>query len=243
VSDVVARARGSLHAALHAVGIDLVRYRGTVFPHLRRGELLAERRIGVALDVGASSGGFAHDLRAGGFAGRIVSFEPLSDAYASLAAAAAADSAWEIRNLALGAVDGEAELNVAANSMSSSLLPMLDRHVAAAPQSAYVGTERVRVARLDSIREEILRPEERVFLKLDVQGFELAVLDGAAETLQQVEVLQTELSFFPLYAGDAPFAEVLNRLDDEGFNLLWFDGALRDGSGQLLQMDGVFARR
>lgn len=238
-----ARAKRALHAALHAVGLDVVRYRGPVSAQPRRRELLAEQRIDVVLDVGANVGNFARELRGDEFAGRIVSFEPLADAYAALAAAAASDPAWETRNVALGRDDGEAELHIAGNSMSSSLLPMRDRHLAAAPDSRYVGSEQVHVVRLDTIRSEILRPEDRVFLKLDVQGVELAVLDGATETLPQVHVLQSELSLFPLYEGDASIADVLLRLDEEGFNLLWFDGAFRDPSGQLLQVDGLFVRR
>ena len=82
-----------------------------------------------------------------------------------------------------------------------------------------------------------------MFSKLDVQGTELAVLDGAAQTLSQVQALEIELSLFSLYDGDALIGDVLRRLDDEGFNLLSFHGGFREPSGQLLQVDALFVRR
>jgi FkbM family methyltransferase len=238
-----ARAKQALHDALHAVGVDVVRYRGTVFPHLRRRELLVEQAIDVALDVGANDGGYGRELRRDGFGGRIVSFEPLSGAYASLAGAAAADPRWECNNVAVGREDGDASIHVAGNAISSSLLPMGDRHVAAAPESRYVGREQVRIVRLDTLRPQILGEADRVFLKIDVQGLELAVLDGAPETLRQVRALELELSLFPLYEGEPAVGDVLRRLDDEGFNLLSFHGGFREPAGQLLQVDGLFVRR
>lgn len=241
--DATARAKKLFHDALHVAGVDVVRYRGTVFPQLRRRELLAERSIDTVLDVGANDGGYGLELRRAGFTGRIVSFEPLSVAYATLANRAAAVDGWEFQNVALGREDGYAEIHVAANLISSSLLPMTERHETAAPESRYVGSEEVRVVRLDSLRETLLAPSDRVFMKIDVQGLELAVLDGAPVTLRQVHGLELELSLFPLYDGDPPIGDVLRRLDDEGFNLLSFHGGFREPSGQLLQVDALFVRR
>jgi FkbM family methyltransferase len=238
-----ARAKQALHDALHAVGVDVVRYRSTVFPHLRRRELLVEQAIDVVLDVGANDGGYGRELRRDGFARRIVSFEPLSGAYTSLADAAEADPQWACNNVAVGREDGEALIHVAGNAMSSSLLPMGDRHAAAAPESRYVGSEQIHIVRLDTLRPQILGESDRVFLKIDVQGLELAVLDGAPETLRQVRALELELSLFPLYEGEPAVDDVLRRLDHEGFNLLSFHGGFREPAGQLLQVDGLFVRR
>ena len=93
-----------------------------------------------------NTGQFVQDLRASGYHGHIISFEPLSDAHATLVATAAADPLWDVvERCAAGASDGSAEINIAGNSYSSSLLPMLDLHRKAAPGSAYKGTETCRV--------------------------------------------------------------------------------------------------
>jgi FkbM family methyltransferase len=209
----------------------------------RRARLLRTRGITLVLDVGANEGQYAQRVRAAGYRGRIVSFEPLAEAFARLERNAAADPAWEARRLALGDRDGEARLNVAANTTSSSLLPMRERHVRSAPQSAYVGTATVPAARLDSIWDTVARLGERAWLKLDVQGYEPAVLDGAEVALGGVDVVQAELALVPLYEGDVPWRQLVDRLADRGFRLAGLEAGFEDpDTGELLQADGIFVR-
>ena len=81
-------------------------------------------RFGVDLvfDVGANVGQFGSEIRTMGFAGRIVSFEPLSAAHARLSAAAKRDPAWSVHpRCAIGDHDGTVEINIAGNSVSSSI--------------------------------------------------------------------------------------------------------------------------
>ena len=51
--------------------------------------------ITVVLDVGANEGQYGVQLRRSGYGGRIVSFEPGSEAHASVTACAAADEKWQ----------------------------------------------------------------------------------------------------------------------------------------------------
>ena len=95
------------------------------------------------LDVGANDGAFGRELRADGYQGRIVSFEPTSAAFAALAAGCREDPRWEPVNVALGSDEGRATINLSRNSSSSSLLDMDGRHTATAPDAEYVGTEPV----------------------------------------------------------------------------------------------------
>jgi FkbM family methyltransferase len=209
----------------------------------RRARLLRSRGITLVLDVGASKGHYALQLRRIGFEGRIVSFEPLAEPFSALAAAAARDEAWDCRRLALGARDGEAEINVAGNSTSSSLLEMEERHVQSAPQAAYVGTESVAVASLDSIWGDLVGDDARVYLKLDVQGFELEVLRGADAHLGSVDCVQAELSFVPLYRDAPTFMEMIEFLGSRGFRLAGLEEGHDDvRTGEMLQADGIFVR-
>lgn len=108
----------------------------------------------LVLDVGANTGQYAARLRELGYGGKILSFEPLPDAHAQLLARAAADPLWEVHpRCALGAAAGTGALNVAGNSVSSSLLPMLDLHAAAAPRSIYIGQVETPVTTLDALLE------------------------------------------------------------------------------------------
>jgi FkbM family methyltransferase len=235
--------RQSLHSGLHALGVDIVRYEPSRFSELRRANLLAAERVDVLVDVGANDGAFGRSIRRAGYAGRIVSFEPQRVAFARLEATAADDDAWCCHRLALGSVDGEAVLHVAANSSSSSLLDIEEQHVRSAPDSAYVADEQVAVARLDSVCADIVAPGERAYLKVDVQGAELDVLRGGEEMLASVVVVDVELSLVPLYR-DAPLlVEVLGHLERRGFVPSWLEPVFVDpATGRLLQVDGLFRR-
>jgi len=95
--------------------------------------------VDLLLDVGANTGQFSSELRSVGFQDHLVSFEPLSKAHLGLEKAAGGDSHWTVHpRCAIGAHDGEIEINIAGNSASSSILPMMESHASAAPESAYV---------------------------------------------------------------------------------------------------------
>lgn len=227
---------------LWKAGLDIVEYRPDLHPLARRRRLLERAGIDAVLDVGANAGQFAAELRADfGWRGRIVSFEPLTATHAVLAARAAADGRWDVHPYALGDVDGSAQIAVAGNSYSSSLLEMLPAHLAAAPESACVGHETVQTRRLDSVIDTVCPAPARLYLKLDVQGFERQVLAGAQATLARVRALQVEMSLTPLYAGAASFVELHALLEARGFVVFALEpGFARRDSGQLLQVDGLY---
>ena len=209
----------------------------------RRARLLRSLGITLVLDVGASVGGYAAQLRRLGYGSRIISFEPLGNGFAALERAAAGDPVWECRRQALGSSNGTAEINVAANAVSSSLLQINDRALRSAPQAENVGTEHVQVTRLDSIWPELVRDGDRVWLKLDVQGFELQVLKGAEASLPSISCIQAELSFVPLYHGSPTFLELIEYLDARGFRLAGLEEGHDDvRTGEMLQADGIFVR-
>jgi FkbM family methyltransferase len=210
----------------------------------RRMRILDDNGVTVVLDVGANRGQFASELRVGGYGGRIVSFEPLATAHAALQQTAADDPLWECRRLALSDSDGETELHVSENAVSSSLLDMEARHLEAAPASRYVATERVQQARLDALADELRLSADGVYLKLDVQGSEAKALEGARATLSSVVAIETELSLVALYRDQLLFREMLDLLDDAGYDLVSLEPAYADPrNGHVLQVDGIFLSR
>lgn len=233
----------ALRALLNRAGIDVVRHRPVPQHLARRAHLLSRFGVTVVLDVGANAGIYGRELRQIGYRGRIVSFEPLSSAYAALASHAAADPAWEAVNVALGAAPGQAVLNVAGNSWSSSLRPMLDVHVSAAPDSRYVGTETVRMDTLDAVFGRYVRPDDRVWLKIDTQGHERDVLAGAAASLPRIDSVEVEMSPVGLYEGEALFTEMFDWLAARGYACVHLEPGLIDPADErLLSLDGYFHR-
>jgi len=231
----VKRAFGFVRPLLRRVGVEVIAHEPRNFPHLRRTELLSTERIDVVLDVGASDGGWARGIRSLGFRGRIISFEPLE-------APPARDRDWDWHRLALVDESRIAVFRVAANRQSSSLLPMADAHLQHAPESAEVGQIEVEVARLDELG--VVPQGCRAYLKLDVQGAELAVLRGAEASLGFVRIVEVELSAVELYRGQALVEEVIAFLRSAGFDPIGIETSFRDRrSGDLLQANGFFRRR
>ena len=113
-------------------------------------------RIDLLLDVGANEGQYAVRMRRAGFAGRIVSFEPLSEAFAVLERRAR-------RRSALGGAPARAvrrrrrapRSTSPATRRRSSLLDDGRAAPRERPESAYVGSEQVPTARLDSLWDEL----------------------------------------------------------------------------------------
>jgi FkbM family methyltransferase len=224
--------------AAHALGLDLVRSAAS-----ERNRLLRGAGVDLVLDVGANSGQYGEELRRAGYAGRIVSFEPLSTPFAALERRCGRDRAWQAVRVALGREAGTAAIHVSRNSVSSSLLPILPRCVESAPEAAYETTEEVEVETLAWALERFRGDAARVFVKLDVQGYERAVLDGAGDALEGVTGIQLEGSLVPLYDGETLFIELAQLLGSRGFDLVRLDPEFTDSrTRQLLQVNGLFLR-
>jgi FkbM family methyltransferase len=219
--------------------------RGSTAKRAARQLLKGFDRFGIDLvfDVGANAGQFAQQLRTSGFKGLIVSFEPLSDAHRRLSEAASKDPFWLVHERsALGDRNGETQVNIAGNSVSSSLLRMTPTHSDAAPGSAYIGSEPAELATLDSVAPLYLDRGTRPFLKIDTQGFEWQVLAGARETLPKMQGLLCELSFVTLYEGQHLWREMIDYLESAGFTLWGLQPGFMDQHGRNLQVDAIFFR-
>lgn len=206
--------------------------------------MLANQGVDLVFDVGANTGQFACALRESGYQGRIVSFEPLVNEHACLLQFSRSDPKWEIApRVAAGDREGMVSIHVAANSVSSSVLNMLDTHAEAAPGSVYVGNQTAPISQLDTMASRYLKTESVPFLKIDTQGYEDRVLDGASELLGRTKGLQLELSFVPLYEEQQLFDALSRRLHALGFSIWSLWPAFCDPStGRMLQVDAIFFR-
>jgi FkbM family methyltransferase len=159
-------------------------------------------------------------------------------------AASARVEAWNVApRTAVGNASGKVELNLAANSVSSSVLPMLDRHASAAPASGYVAREWAPLETLDRLAAPHLRDSTVSFVKIDTQGYEEKVLDGAPEMLGIVRGVQLEMSLVPLYGGQALFDALHCRMLTLGFSpwAIW-PGFFDRADGRMLQVDVTYFR-
>jgi FkbM family methyltransferase len=216
---------------------------GWKFEQTKRIRLLHEKGIRTVIDCGANTGQFVDNLVKAGWSGEVFSFEPLGSEYAALAEKAANVPGWRTFPCALGSSNGEAEIGVAGNSYSSSLLPFTKSFTELRPDASPVRSELIQVRRLDDvIREEGLAIEGPILLKLDVQGFELNVLRGAENFLKRVRLIQTEMALVPSYENSPDFFEVKKFLSERGFVLVHLiEGHSNHLTGEIREVDGIFA--
>ena len=196
----------------------------------------------TVLDVGANTGQFVDEARLFAPDAMIYSFEPLPDCYATLVKRHRADPRFRAFNFALGDAPGETTFHRSSYSQSSSMLKMAALHVEAFPETAGGEEVTIPVDTLDNVRTK-LELRGPVLLKIDVQGFEDAVLRGAERSLARCTGLHLELSLVPLYEGALPFAGMVEQLAARGFVLTDLHPGFNDPrSGELLQVDGTFFR-
>jgi len=228
---------------LNRAGFDITRYDVQSNPVARRAQLLKRNKINIVLDVGANHGQYGLQLRGIGYTGRIISFEPVSAVYKQLVINANKDALWETFKFALGNAADTAEINIANNTYSSSLLAMKPLHLASAPESKYVATERIEVRRLDKLFADRFSIDDNLFLKIDTQGYDKKVLEGANGILKYAKLIQVEMSLVPLYDNEPTWDEVLNYMKELGYRLVSIESGFTDeASSHLLQIDGIFER-
>ena len=220
-------------------GIEIIKY---PTPELdRRIKLLKNYNIDTVLDVGANIGQYGSELRNIGFNGKIISFEPTSDAFKKLEKLAKNDKNWNVHNFSLGDFDGETEINIAKNSVSSSMLESLPQLTLSAPDAKFINKETITVKKIDSIFDELDLKNKNIYLKIDTQGYENMVINGAKNSLAQIIGIQIEMALIPTYEGAITFEEMIEKLKSFNFNTTSIESGYYDkNTGKLLEVDGVF---
>jgi FkbM family methyltransferase len=172
------------------------------------------REFSTVLDVGANKGQFAMFARHRWPQARLVCFEPLPQPRRRLSILLG--STADVYPVALGNYEGEAEMHLASREDSSSLLALGD-----AQKRLFSMREcslmKVPIRRLDNMFQAstLARP---TLLKIDVQGFEFEVLQGAAGLLDAIDEVYVECSFVELYVGQKLASDVSDILS--GFGLI-----------------------
>ncbi|MDB4293380.1 FkbM family methyltransferase [Maribacter sp.] len=231
-----------IQGTLRTMGVQLTDYPKQ--SERRQLKIIGSRRIDTILDIGANTGQYGQYLRSMGYKGKIISFEPMKAAFAELEKKANKDSGWVAMHYALGNDDGTTTINVSGNSQSSSILEMLPSHEKSAPSSKYVTKEEIEIKKLDTIFDSICDVNDKVMLKVDTQGFEKSVLDGAERSLDRVAIIELELSLVPLYENPILYIEMIDIMKEKGFELQAMEHVFSDATtGQTLQVDGTFVRK
>ncbi len=185
--------------------------------------LFSTLKINCVLDVGSYQGEFAKWLRRIGFAGLIISFEPVTANFDILEESRAEDTEWHAHRMALGATRGTAEIRVFTGATFHSFLAPSDYGRARFPDKLQLErTESVQVERLDNILNQLVGGLEdpRIFLKVDTQGYDLEVIRGLGAEAGSISALQVEMAVTPIYDHVTnSFVDALSHLHQLGFQM------------------------
>jgi FkbM family methyltransferase len=177
-------------------------------------DFIEDRGIDTIIDVGANVGQFGEALRADGYRGKIVSFEPTKAAFETLAGKAGADGHWEAYQCGIGATAGTAVLHASKLSVFNSFLELSNVAGLHDNRMAVDHTEEISVRTLDDVAGKI---QGKILLKVDTQGYERQVMEGAQETIKRVAGILMELPVIHTYKGEWQFHEALEYMSNAGF--------------------------
>lgn len=197
--------------------------------------------LSTVIDIGANRGQFSLAARHWAPKAHIIAFEPLSEPSAIYRKVFKGDQNVKLHQSAIGTESGETTIHVSASDDSSSLLPISNIQKRLFPGTEEIRTETIKVGRLsDFISEnEILPP---AMLKMDVQGFELNVLEGTKDLIHRFEWVYAECSFQELYKGQALADEVIEWLRMHRFRLTGVYNMCYDENGKAIQGDFLFQK-
>ncbi|SEK05874.1 methyltransferase, FkbM family [Sphingobium sp. AP50] len=203
--------------------------------------------VDCLFDVGANRGQYATMLRKdAGYKGLILSFEPNPDVFAQLQKAAASDRNWHVFNMALSDFDGTASFNImAADQFSSLKKPSGEQDAIFADRNKVTKTVEMQCRRLDTMLPELVAQHgfARPFLKMDTQGHDLSVCEGAGDVLSQMLGVQTELGVRPIYEGGTGYRAMIDWLEARAFLPSAFFANNKGHFPLLVEMDGIFVNR
>jgi FkbM family methyltransferase len=215
-----------------------------------RDPYLVQRRLvtgdtPVIFDVGANVGQTAMRYRSLFPGATLHCVEPFGPSFEQLAKAFERDPQVVLHRFALAAASGSARLNVNSSAATNSLLESDAR------ASHYWGdglldtqsTIEVETRTLDELCAELGVGHVDV-LKIDVQGAEYAVLEGAKRLLseQRVDLIYMEVIMAPTYVGQSELQDYLVLLASCGYRLFdFYNPARRDD--RLIQADVIFVSR
>jgi FkbM family methyltransferase len=179
--------------------------------------------VDLVIDVGGNRGQYASMIRQQvKYRGPLITVEPIPELAQALRALATGDAQWGIVETALYDTPGTASFNVMERPELSSLLnPSTASTTLFEKDNVVARTITINKQRLEALiaQHPFAQDKQRIYLKLDVQGTELAILRSAGQAMPRIVAMQAELSAIPLYVGMAPYYQQMREIESLGFQI------------------------
>jgi FkbM family methyltransferase len=195
---------------------------------------------GVIFDIGANIGTWTLLAKSLFPGAEIHGFEPLDNHIRKFRENVKGLSNAHIHSFCLGSENKETKINVSSFSDSSSILDAtpLEYEQFGIKKT---GEETVIVKKLEDVINQGLVPIPDI-MKLDVQGYELEVLKGAGQYLDQIQYLIVEVSFKEYYQDQPLFLEIASYLNKYNFKTCALGQSTPLGQ-ELGQIDVLFKKQ
>jgi len=211
---------------------------------MRNAAILNDLGIKYVIDVGANTGQFAESLFDFNYKGTVISFEPVSACYKILQKRATNNPKHIVaEQCAIGDTDSEIEINISDDSVFSSILEIKPNHTKLRPKARIVKTETIKLYRLDTIiGKYIPKGETSILLKIDTQGFEYQVLEGAKKTIQRLSGIKIEIPLVSIYNNTKfTFYDIIDFMKERKFTPYNFNTeGVNLKTGRVFTIDGTF---
>ncbi|MBS1584968.1 MAG: FkbM family methyltransferase [Bacteroidetes bacterium] len=234
------KTKESIRKFVNVFGYEIVKLENHI-AHAKKGNWLQKLDIQTIIDIGSNEGQFIEQISRILPNRRIYAFEPIKGCYEKLVTNTRKFDVTAY-NYGLSDYNGETEINISENFVSSSLLGMENLHREMYPKSGYTRKETIQIARLDDIlkNEKI---NKNVLIKIDVQGYEEKVIAGATNTIDTATAIIIETSFQPLYNKQWLFNDVYQYFIGHGFTFMGFaEQPMWKVTGIPLYGDAIFIR-
>jgi FkbM family methyltransferase len=198
-------------------------------------------KINTIIDIGANKGQFALATRYVFQNANIYCFEPLVKPANKLNKLFESDKKVIFFQSAIGPKEETVKMNVSNRDDSSSLLNIGKNQTTIFPGTEEKYKEEIKISPLSYFlsKKDLVKP---VFVKIDVQGFELEVLKGSEDLIENFDYIYVECSFIELYEKQALVDEVITFLGNYSFKLKGVYNIFYDKKGVAIQADFLFKR-
>lgn len=193
------------------------------------------------IDVGANDGWFAKVIFRFMPNATVVSFEPLKSMIPYLENLQNKRKNYKFENIGLGANNGSAVIHEFKTTGLSSLKNLNYEYDNINFNQEIKNEYQIEITTLDSyISKNGI--SDLICLKIDTQGFEMEVLQGAKSLFEkkQIKIIIIELMTIEKYQGTHLYLDIINYLNNFGFKLIDIHTSYYEKNGRLSEFDSIF---
>lgn len=195
--------------------------------------LIDTRQIDCIFDVGANQGQFYKMLRSIGYKNQIKLFEPLPTCWPELEKITRKDNRSKLYRFGVGNEEKFLTFYETKNSVSSSFKKPLNE----------ITIKRLHNIPIKQLGKHFDNLAYNNFLKIDAQGFEREVVEGTKDILKFFCFILMELSVFPQYQSEPNYIEMLNFMDEIGYQPIFFYPGVANSENEIIQLEVIFRQK